>query len=224
MVNTLNIKKRKNIIRSLQITGLIIFILIQTGCNHDTGLPCPIPTESMGNPGEGSVPFYIQNDTCVTFCNVNIAPSQCDDWGYDWIRNDSLRTGDTVILQLPPGKYEVLLEDCTGLNYIFGKQILNGESGLVLSNADKKMTNSCLASVSVINNQKIPICHMWIATENSDSFGGNWLGKDQILPGESRQFFVFPGEYMIKAEGCEFEVMKVEMEVEVESHITWPVE
>ena len=76
----------------------------------------------------------------------------------------------------------------------------------------------------MVNHTEVPICHLWIAAEHSESFGGNWLGQDQIAPGESDQFFVFPGTYDIKAEDCDFNILRLEMDTEIEDHLEWVVE
>jgi len=203
---------------------LIVFLLV--GCAGNQALPCPISKESMENPGEDFVPFTVQNDACVTFCDVNIAPSRCDDWGFDWLMIgwDTLRTGESLTAFLPPGKYDVLLEDCTDLSYYFKKQLVNGENGLQVSDVDADKKDGCQASLTVVNNYDVPICHMWIGADHSDYFGGNWLGEDQIAPGERSQFFVFPGIYDLKAEDCDFNILRREMDVLIEDHITWEVE
>ena len=203
--------------------GFLIVVLL-AGCAGNQALPCPISKESMENPGEDFVPFTVQNDACVTFCDVNIAPSRCDDWGFDWVGNGSLRTGESLTAFLPPGKYDVLLEDCTDLSYNFKKQLVNGENGLQVSDVDANKKDGCQASLIVVNNYDVPICHMWIGADHSDYFGGNWLGEDQIAPGETSQFFVFPGIYDLKAEDCDFNILRREMDVLIEDHITWEVE
>ena len=213
-------KKRFQLLRFLLLTGMLL-----SGCQpFGNDLPCPIPEAQMNTPEEGSVPYTIQNNTCTSFCNINISPTRCDDWGWDWIKTVSLRSGDQITVHLPPGRYDVLLEDCSNTEYIIEKQNVDGENTLLLSDTEAETVQDCRASVTVQNLQDEPICYMWIGTENSDRFGRNWLGEEQILPGESSQFYVIPGEYDLKAEGCGFTPMKLELEQRIEEHIIWVVD
>jgi len=213
----------KNTLRTFLLVLFGCFFI--TACAFTEPLPCPISQESMANPDPDFVAYTIQNNACVTFCNINIAPSRCDDWGFDWIHNDALRTGESITAYLPAGKYDVLLEDCTDLSYTFERQKGNGENALIVSEADAKKDDTCQASLTVVNNTDVPICHMWIAAEYSERYGGNWLGNnDQIAPGESSQFFVFPGDYKIKAEDCEFNILRRELDTKIGDHRTWIVE
>ena len=194
------------------------------GCTAGEQLDCPVPTEMMSGTHEGLVPYTIQNDSCTTLCSINISPTRCDDWGFDWIRDDSLRSGESVTVYLQPGKYDVLLEECTDREYVIERQMVDGENRLDLINDDDTDLRSCQASVTVVNQTDVPICHMWIATGESESFGGNWLGSEQILPGEEMQFYVYPNTYDLKAEDCDFAVLRVELEVEIDAHLDWLVE
>lgn len=199
-------------------------LIILGSCTAGGPMDCPIPTEMMSGTHAGLVAYIITNDSCTSFCSVNISPTRCDDWGFDWIRDDSLRSGETITVYLQPGKYDVLVENCSNLLAEFDKQNIDGENHLVLREVDRSDDQSCQASVTVINQTDVPICHMWIATDESESFGLNWLGSEQIMPGERMQFFVFPDTYDLKAEDCDFNLLRVEIEVEIDGHIDWLVE
>jgi hypothetical protein len=203
---------------------IALYSILLIGCTPDEPLPCPLPREMMDNPADNAVAFSVQNNACVTLCSVYIAQTSCDNWGIDWVDNDSLRTGESVTAYLPAGKYDVLLEDCTGLSFHFYEERVNGINDLLISDADAKKKDTCQAALTVVNHTEAPICHLWIAAEHSESFGGNWLGQDQIAPGESDQFFVFPGTYDIKAEDCDFNILRLEMDTEIEDHLEWVVE
>lgn len=88
------------------------------GCIGSGDSICPIPTEMMSGQPDGYVPYVIRNDACTTFCSINISPTNCDDWGYDWIRGDSLRSGEAITIYLPTGNYDVLLEECTDREFL----------------------------------------------------------------------------------------------------------
>jgi len=209
---------------NLLISTLFFFFL--ASCGTANALPCPIPKERMAAPETGDAAFTVINNACITFCDVNIAPNKnCDDWGFDWLGTESLRSGESITVYLPPGMYDVNIEDCTDLSHILYKQKVEDGGVLDVQDFGADKNTRCSASVTVVNKQTIPICFIWIGAEHSDYFGGNWLGKTgQILPGESSQFFVFPGSYDLKAEGCDFEMLKLGLDTRIEDHITWTVE
>ncbi len=215
--------------RNIIFRGVILVVaccglIALAGCIAGGPTDCPIPTEMMSGTHEGLVPYTIQNDSCTTFCDISISPIRCDDWGFDWIRGDSLRSGESVTVYLQPGRYDVLVEDCSNYLFEFDRENIDGEKILVLREANQSDSQSCPASVTVINQASVPICHLWIATDDSESFGRNWLGSEQIGPGESMQFFVVPDTYDLKAEDCDFILLQIEIDVEIDGRIDWLVE
>mgnify|MGYP000582197028 CR=1 FL=1 len=47
---------------------------------------------------------------------------------------------------------------------------------------------------------------------------------EEIAAGASRTFLVYPGTYDVKAEGCDSTVLRVELDLEISGHRTWPVQ
>ena len=200
-----------------------VFTLARCSGLGSSNLPCPIPQELMENPGDGSVAFTFRNEACSTVCALSVSPSPCDDWGFDWLGYNNVHSGEEVTLQVPPGRYDVLVEDCTEAYGITERLNLTSDEFFLHSWIDEATAGSCTASVTVENHSSEPICHMWIGSPSSESFGLNWLGEDQIGSGESFTFFVSPDTYDIKAEGCEWALLRVEVDVPVSGHLVWTV-
>ncbi len=188
-----------------------------------SGLPCPIPTEAMGKPGDDSVSFTFENEFCATICTLNIAPGDCDDWGFDWLGYHNLHSGDSIILEVPPGKYDILIEICTQDYYIWEGLDLTYDNFATFSDPNVETSSSCASSLTVVNQSPAPICYMWIASPTSESFGLNWLADEQIDSGESYTFVVPAGAYDIKAEDCDFNILRLEIDAHISGHQSWSV-
>jgi len=212
--------------------SLVGVAALLVGCDrihlYDTGpdLPCPIPPEAVASPPADAVAFTLDNQACTTLCWVALSPHVCDDWGGDWIGDRNVPSGESVTLQVPPGLYDLMIEDCTEEPAIFERLDLTQDVRFPIYDADADGTRDCGASLTVVNDSPTPICHMWIEwTESqfSERFGDKWLGEEQIAPGESRTFVVRPAHYNIKAEGCEWEQLRIEMDVPVQGPLVWTV-
>ena len=209
---------------ALLVCSLIsILALTRCGALGSSNLPCPIPQELMDKPQEGSVSFTFQNGACPTVCSLYISPSSCDDWGFDWVGYDNVHSGEEIVLQVSPGRYDVMVEDCTQAYGITERVNLTSDESFPWGWAGQATAGSCTASVTVENHSSEPICHMWIGSPSIESFGLNWLGEDQVGSGESFTFYVDPDTYDIKAEGCDWSLMRVELDVPVSDHLVWTV-
>jgi len=208
---------------------LCLMPLLLAGCTALNGLgfpsklPCPIPAEMMSSPGEGSVNLTLVNQSCTTICRVYLSPRPCDDWGSDWLQGGRVRSGEQFSLDTLPGRVDLLLEDCSEAEYIIEDLDLDSDSVWTFSEQGDSGSESCRASVTVENHSAEPICHMWIASPISEQFGNNWLGDAQIPGGGEFTFIVPEGTYDLKAEGCAFEFLRVELDVPIGEHIRWPV-
>jgi hypothetical protein len=178
----------------------------------------------MENPGDDAIAFTFQNNACPTVCSLSISPSPCDNWGFDWLGYNNVHSGEEVTLLVPPGRYDVMVEDCTQAYGITERLNLTSDEVFPWGWAGEAAAGSCTASVTVENRGKDPICHMWIGSPSSESFGLNWLGDDQLESGETFTFFVDPDIYDIKAEGCDWSLLRVETDVPVNGHLVWTVQ
>jgi hypothetical protein len=209
--------------RTLRLPGLLALSFLPfvvAACGDD--LPCPIPTGWSPGPNEEAVQFTFENQSCISICGLWVSPTSCDDWGID-VLPGNLHPGQSITLPFPPGRYDIDLEDCTGTEYIFSRQRLTEDYTFAVSGDEADNASECQTSITVVNNSDRPICHMWIADEDSQSFGYNWLADEQIPAGSQRTFIVPASQYDLKAEDCDFGYMLTEMEVEVEGDFTWAV-
>lgn len=199
---------------------LTMLAVLLAACGDD--LPCPIPPGWSPGPGEESLQFTFENQSCISICGLWISPTSCDDWGLD-VLPGNLHPGQSISLALPPGRYDIDIQDCTGAEFISDNHRLTEDDTFVVTSDEADSAAECGTSITVVNNSDRPICHMWIADENSQSFGYNWLADEQIPAGASRTFIVPAGQYDLKAEDCDFGYMLTEMEVDIEDDFTWTV-
>lgn len=205
---------------------LTVTFLLLNACSSSSKypVPCPAPPIPAEDAGEDTVVFTIQNRTCTSINAMNIAAGNCYDYGVNQLSEQRIPSGWEMSINVIPGRYDVMIEECTGDSFELTNIDLRESFTLTYSDPNVKDPADCQASITVINNSDQPICHMWIASPSSDRFGMNWLGDgDQISPGESRQFVVDENTYDIKAEDCEFNQLRVEFDVPISSHITWEI-
>jgi hypothetical protein len=210
------------IFRWLPLLGLTLLVGSLDGCGSGSKLPCPIPT-GMNAPGDGRVVLTLQNDTCMSICSFNLSPTACDDWGGEWLENRPVHSGESASFYVLPGRYDAMVEYCTQASYVVEKLGLTADNTLTVSGSSADNTPPCSTSLIVVNQSAVPICHMWIASAASQQFGRNWLRGEQLQPGDSRTFFVQPDTYDIKAEDCDFNLLRVELAVPVSGRQTWTV-
>jgi len=191
-------------------------------CASGAKLPCPLPT-GMNAPAEGRVRLTLQNDTCMSICSINIAPTACDDWGVDWLVDRPVHSGGAADFYLSPGRYDALVEYCTQESFTVEKLDLAADNTLTISGSTPENKPPCGTSLTVFNQSAVPICYMWIANQASQQFGRNWLRGEQLLPGESRTFFVMPDSYDLKAEDCDFALLRVDLDRQLSGPQTWTV-
>lgn len=203
-------------------TPLTLLLIAATLSACGDSLPCPIPTGWSPGPDEEAIQFTFENQSCISICGLWVTPRSCEDWGID-ILPGNLHPGQSFTLPLPPGRYDIDVEDCTGTEFIFDRQRLTEDYTFTVSGDEADSAAQCGTSITVVNNSDRPICHMWIADEDSQSFGYNWLADEQIPAGRWRTFIVPAGQYDLKAEDCDFGYMLTEMEVEIRGDFTWTV-
>jgi hypothetical protein len=65
--------------------------------------------------GDGLLPLWVVNDLNTTVCYVYASLETSDDWGMDWLGDgEVLSSGDSRIIFLPEGIYDMMAEDCDG--------------------------------------------------------------------------------------------------------------
>ena len=207
-------------LRLPSLSSMALLAILLTACGDD--LPCPIPPGWAPASGEESIQFTFENQSCITICALWISPTSCDDWGLD-VLPGNLDPGQSATFTLPPGRYDIDVEDCTQAEFIFSRQNITEEDTFTISSDEADNAAECETTLTVVNSSDRPICYMWIAADYSESFGRNWLADEQIPAGSSRAFIVPAGQYDLKAEDCDFGYMLTEMEVDVEGDFTWVV-
>lgn len=201
----------------------VLISLVVSACGGNS-LPCPIPQDLMENPPEDAVALTFQNDSCTTICSLNISPRSCDNWGLDWLGNANIPSGEARTLLVPPGQYDILVEDCTQAEYQYLRFSMEEDRAMVFTATDLESIPSCSTSLTIQNNTSQPVCHLWISAPYSESFGLNWLGDDEIPPGASLTVTVPPGVYDLKAEDCAFNIQGLELDTEVSGDRLWVLE
>lgn len=80
------------------------------------------------------------------------------------------------------------------------------------------------ANLTVVNQAGVAICYLYISPSDADTWGEDWLGDAVIRPGKQRTFSLPPGEYDLKAEDCEGNILSEHHNVDISGKMRWTVE
>jgi hypothetical protein len=217
-------KKQNSFRRTLLL--IITLTLLITSCTPagyqtclESGEPFPAPAE-----GEDYVAFTIENNTCMSICEILVSPDHCEYMGGpDWVEGHPLRSGESVTQSIPQGKYAVWVELCTDEFRADERIKVFSAETHVINDSGKGSTPPCGTSMTVINQTSLPICKLWISNSGSIYDSRNWLGEEQILPGEELYLTLRPDTYDIKAEDCEGNILRFEGDTKISGQIDWLV-
>lgn len=206
--------------------GLIVLVVLIAGCSLSERPPCPKPDVEIAqlNPGEDLVALRLQNDTCMSICLLLVSPDHCEYMeGVNWVQDHPLRSEESIMLYVPPGKYAAWVELCT--EEFRADENLKAFSDFTHAIIDSATGSKppCGTSLTIVNNTDVPICKMWIGNTDSVFTGRNWLGSEHLQPGESLMLSLRPDTYFIRAEDCEGNWMRSEVDVDISGHQTWTV-
>lgn len=204
----------------------LVLLLGLNGCQGKAAdIPCPFGPKYLASQ-EGNVTLELKNQSCTTICRIYLGKPSCDDWGNDLLLEgqERIHHGSSYSFQIPPGKYDLLIEDCTETGYQITNLKLRENTSWTFSMEGMDPEEACEASLTVVNESSKPVCHMWIAGPQSDRFGNNWLGNNETIPaGGTMTFTVFPGNYDVKAEDCDFKQLRIELDKPILDHQTWKI-
>jgi hypothetical protein len=96
-----------------------------------------LPAGSAGSAASGDeATLEIINQTGDTLWYLYISPSSSDSWGEDWFGNEVLMAGETFVVTLEPGTYDLAAvnsEDVT-VEEVYGMEISGSMSWTVTGN------------------------------------------------------------------------------------------
>ena len=81
-----------------------------------------------------------------------------------------------------------------------------------------------VGTVVLVNQSEQDVCFVYIAPTESEDWGEDWLGEDEVIsPGATRTFTVTVGTYDLLAADCAAEVLSEQYEVTVSGTVEWEV-
>lgn len=200
---------------------------VLAGCSPGARLPCPEGEEAAAylEPGEGLVALTIENNVCMSVCQLFVSPNHCEYvGGENWVQDHPLRSGESITRYVPIGKYAFRVELCSEeFRADEGLKVYSDYQHTILDELTKR-TKSCGTSLKIENDADVPICRLYISNTDSAYTSWNWLGAEHIQPGESLDLTVRPvDEYIIRAEACDGTWLRSESGLVVSGHQTWTV-
>ena len=207
--------------------GLFILSGLLYGCSPSARLPCPEPGEVMAYPApsEGLVALTLENNICMNICQVLVSPNHCEYMGgVNWVEDLPLRSGESITMYVEPGEYAVWLEICTErFRADEGIRIYTDTVHKIVDDPIFGSKPPCGTSITVVNNSEVSICRLWISNTESAYASWNWLGAEPIQPGEALELKLRPDDYKIRAEDCEGNILKTDIDRSISGPLTWTV-
>ena len=161
----------------------------------------------------------------MSICEVLVSPDNCEYMGgQDWVENHPLRSGESVTQSIPQGKYAVWVELCTDEFRADEHIKVFTDKTHTVDDSGKGNMPPCGTSLNIINKTNVPICKLWISNSGNIYDSRNWIGTEQIKPGEKLTLTLRSDTYDIKAEDCEGSNLRFEGEVYLSGHQEWVVE
>jgi hypothetical protein len=217
-------KKRNSFRGTLLLIIALTFLITACGpAGYQTCLESgePFPEEAAG---DDYVDFTVENNTCMSICEILVSPDNCEYMGGpDWVEDHPLRSGESVTQAIPQGKYAVWVELCTDEFRADERIKVFSNETHVVNDSGKGSTPPCGTSLNVINNADVPICKLWISNSGSIYDSRNWIGSEQIQPGEELYLTLRPDTYDIQALDCAGSSLRFEGEVFLSGYQDWRV-
>ena len=178
-----------------------------------TNTPAPQPTSP---PQEGAT-LEITNNSGVDVWYVYLSSSQSDQWGEDWLKDYVIKDGETYsITGIPAGTYDVKTEDQNNqvIEVVWGAEVTGTMT----------WTLTGLASIEITNNSGTSITYLYMSPSESDSWGDDWLGANEIGAGATYTVGdISRGKYDIKATDTDGNAIEVVYHVDLYGQNTWTV-
>ena len=189
-------------------------------------LPCPEAGAMLPEPGPGEewVDFTIRNGSCMSLCVLLISPDHCEYMGgVNYVNSTPLPSEETITVQLPPGRYALWFELCTG-EFRADEHIRVRSDTLYTFQAPLDAgVPPCGTGLTIVNNADQAICSLWIGNTESIYTGWNWLGEGTLPSGESLSVTLHPNTYFLRAEACDGTWLRSEVDVSISGRQTWTV-
>ena len=206
---------------------LVVLACLIGACGTGSRPACPESGEEIPTPepGEEYVTLTIQNNSCMSICQVFVSPNHCEYMGgVNWVEGHPLRIRETVSQDVPPGKYAVWFEMCSEeFRADENIDVRSDTTHLIEDDLGKGGKPPCGTSLTIINNTEVPICRLWISNTESAYTSWNWVGVEHIQPGETLSFSVRSDTYIIRAEDCDGNWLRSEVDAEINGHQDWTV-
>jgi hypothetical protein len=94
-----------------------------------------------------------------------------------------------------------------------------------LSQGTSEIPQTAIAELTVVNDSSTVICYVLISPVESDDWGDDWLGSDEmLLSGNSRKFQLPEGTYHLAVLDCGDQILAEEYDVIITGLMEWTIQ
>jgi hypothetical protein len=158
--------------------------------------------------------FVVFNDSAEdTICKVFFSPTTNENWEANRLGLfSSLESGQVESFEVDPGNYDIRMEDCDH-NLLYEELDIAVEEAQEIHYTGRGSLDSVL---TISNDSRQDICWVYFSPTNSDIWGGDQLGVDQILePRQTRTFQVASDTYDVLLVDCNENTIMEEYEIDI---------
>jgi serine/threonine protein kinase len=183
--------------------GLVAAMLAPTATPTPTPTPTSTPTPTPTNtPVATAVPealMNFSNETGTDICWLYVSGNALDNgWGGDLLGSDEVLTvSETADLDVPPGTYDFLAEDCDQnvIDWIFGYTIQDDDTGVRMLGYDSELI--------IENNSGEQMCEVYIWEQGWDDWSPNLIISGHEMDNNTSRSFALPtATYSMLARTC----------------------
>lgn len=185
-----------------------------------------LPDSQDGGAQMGETSLTVTNLTDDSIWYIYVSPSGADEWGEDWLGGDVLMSGDSYYFELEEGEYDLAAADSEGIIIVERyNEHISGDEEWTLYNEEDWAEHEYV-DVRLVNNSGYDICFVYITPSDSEEWGDDWLGEDQVIPDNDSFTFQAPagyGPYDMQALDCDGYLLGEEYNVEMDGNKVWTI-
>jgi hypothetical protein len=200
----------------------------------ETSLPTSTPTSppaSTATPERTAATLIVQNDGSAEICDLFVSPVTKDTWDevdQYLATGATISPGETFTVEVPPGQYDLLAEDCANqpLGEDYGIELAAGEEMTWAVEAENVPPGGGGGGdpgrqLTVTNESSYTICGVYTATPEETFWGMSEI-DGEIAPGDYVWIYpITPGMYHIRAEACDGETAWEQKDVDLMADYEW---
>ncbi len=153
------------------------------------------PRERQG-PSGPTVQFELVNGSSQYIHYIYVSPADDPNWGPDILEIDVLAPGESVLLDLEAGTWDIKCVGSDGAETIMRDEVISKDLRVTVQDEARDAASNI--SVDVVNRSGQSIYYIYVSPATNSTWGPDILELDTLEPGETTSVWIQPGVWDIK--------------------------